>query len=266
MKLVEKTRISAAALALLSLSALSTGFLEATPAFAKDTQQRPAVLNASAVAVADKYAADAAEQIFKEGGNAVDAAVAIAFSLAVTYPEAGNIGGGGFMTLYVNGKPYFLDYRERAPLAATRTMYQDDKGNVIPGKAMVSLDVRHERDFVRRTAVKQLLENARAIAERRWLGVQHQDQLEQPAVPMDERLTSFVTDAIEAAGLPLKHMTSGAGHDAMVLAARVPTTMLFLRSPGGLSHHPDETVREEDVEAALGVGRYFLERVAAEIR
>ncbi|SDC61253.1 gamma-glutamyltransferase [Paraburkholderia lycopersici] len=140
MKLVEKTKISAAALALLALSALSAGFLEATPAFAKDTQQRPAVLNASAVAVADKYAADAAEQIFKEGGNAVDAAVAIAFSLAVTYPEAGNIGGGGFMTLYVNGKPYFLDYRERAPLAATRTMYLDDKGNVIEGKSLYGYD------------------------------------------------------------------------------------------------------------------------------
>ncbi|WP_322050382.1 gamma-glutamyltransferase [Paraburkholderia bannensis] len=140
MKLVDRTKISAAALALVSLSALSAGFLEATPAFAKDTQQHPAVLNASAVAVADKYAADAAEQIFKEGGNAVDAAVAIAFSLAVTYPEAGNIGGGGFMTLYVNGKPYFLDYRERAPLAATRTMYQDEQGNVIAGKSLYGYD------------------------------------------------------------------------------------------------------------------------------
>lgn len=140
MKLVEKTKISAAALALVSLSALSAGFLEVAPAYAKDTQHRPAVLNASAVAVADKYASAAAEQVFKEGGNAVDAAVAIAFTLAVTYPEAGNIGGGGFMTLYVNGKPYFLDYRERAPLAATRTMYLDDKGNVIPGKSLYGYD------------------------------------------------------------------------------------------------------------------------------
>ncbi|WP_322105619.1 gamma-glutamyltransferase [Paraburkholderia sp. J41] len=140
MKLVEKTKISAAALALVSLSALSAGFLEVAPAYAKDTLHRPAVLNASAVAVADKYASAAAEQVFKEGGNAVDAAVAIAFTLAVTYPEAGNIGGGGFMTLYVNGKPYFLDYRERAPLAATRTMYLDDKGNVIPGKSLYGYD------------------------------------------------------------------------------------------------------------------------------
>ncbi|MDR2990525.1 MAG: gamma-glutamyltransferase, partial [Burkholderiaceae bacterium] len=68
---------------------------------------------------------------------AVDAAVAIAFTLAVTYPEAGNIGGGGFMTLYVRGKPYFLDYRERAPLAATKTMFLDAQGNVIPGKSLV---------------------------------------------------------------------------------------------------------------------------------
>jgi allantoate deiminase len=139
-------------------------------------------------------------------------------------------------------------------------------GNVIPGKATLSLDVRHERDRVRLSAVKQLLENAKAIAERRGLALEHQGQLEQPAVPMDERLTSFLTDAMEAAGIPVKHMTSGAGHDAMVLAARVPTTMLFLRSPGGLSHHPNEAVREEDVDAALSVGRLFLERVAAEIR
>ncbi|PXW25511.1 gamma-glutamyltransferase [Paraburkholderia caballeronis] len=135
MKLIDRTRISAGTLALVTLTAISTGFLEATPALAKAPQQKP-VLTASAVAVADRYAADAAEQIFREGGNAVDAAVAIAFTLAVTYPEAGNIGGGGFMTLYVDGKPYFLDFRERAPLAATRTMYLDEQGNVIKGKSL----------------------------------------------------------------------------------------------------------------------------------
>ena len=143
---------------------------------------------------------------------------------------------------------------------------EPNAGNVVPGKATVSLDVRHAWDSARMSAVKQLLENAKAIAEPRELAVQHQVQLDQPAVPMDERLTSFVADAIEAAGMPVKLMTSGAGHDAMVLAARVPTTMLFLRSPGGLSHHPDEAVLEDDVDAALRVGRFFLERVAAEFR
>ncbi|MFC0401495.1 gamma-glutamyltransferase [Paraburkholderia rhizosphaerae] len=131
-----KAKLSIAGLAFAGLVSLSASFLEATPVYAKGPANQPVVLSASAIAVADKYSADAAEQIFKEGGNAVDAAVAIAFTLAVTYPEAGNIGGGGFMTLYVNGKPYFIDYRERAPLAATRTMYLDEQGNVIKGKSL----------------------------------------------------------------------------------------------------------------------------------
>jgi allantoate deiminase len=115
-------------------------------------------------------------------------------------------------------------------------------------------------------AVEQLIESAGTIASRRGLRFESRALLEQAAVPMDERITSFVADAIEAAGLPVKMMTSGAGHDAMVLAARMPTAMLFLRSPGGLSHHPDETVLEEDVDAALRVGDIFLERLAAEFR
>nr|WP_242539065.1 gamma-glutamyltransferase [Trinickia acidisoli] len=123
-----------------SIAALtvSLGFAPSTPAFAKTGPQQP-VLSASAMAVADEFSADAAERIFKEGGNAVDAAVAVAFTLAVTYPEAGNIGGGGFMTLYVNGKPYFMDYRERAPLAATKGMYLDKDGNVIKGMSLVGM-------------------------------------------------------------------------------------------------------------------------------
>ena len=139
-------------------------------------------------------------------------------------------------------------------------------GNVIAGKVTVGLDIRHPRDGVRLQVVEQLLERAQAIADRRGLAFEHRVLLEQAAVPMDERITSFVADAIHAAGFPTKTMTSGAGHDAMVLAARVPTAMLFLRSPGGLSHHPDEVVLEEDVDAALSVGRIFLERLAAEFR
>jgi gamma-glutamyltranspeptidase/glutathione hydrolase len=102
--------------------------------FAKTPQ---AVLRANAVAVPDRYAADTAQQIFAAGGNAIDAGVAIAFSLAVTYPEAGNLGGGGFMTLVVDGKPYFLDYRETAPAAATRDMYLDANGNVIDKLSLI---------------------------------------------------------------------------------------------------------------------------------
>ena len=137
--------------------------------------------------------------------------------------------------------------------------------NVIAGAAHVSLDVRHSEDAARKSAVESLLAQAESIAARRGLALQCTRQMDQPAVPMDERLTAILAAAIESAGLPAKRMASGAGHDAMVMAARVPTAMLFLRSPGGVSHHPDETVLEEDVEAALQVGRKFLERLAAEV-
>jgi allantoate deiminase len=142
---------------------------------------------------------------------------------------------------------------------------EPNAANVIAGVARVSLDVRHADDPSRKTAVESFLARAYAIAEKRGVTLQIARQMDQPAVPMDERLTAHLADAIEAAGLPEKLMTSGAGHDAMVMAARVPTTMLFLRSPGGISHHPDESVLEEDVAAALNVGRRFLQRLAAEV-
>jgi allantoate deiminase len=142
---------------------------------------------------------------------------------------------------------------------------QPNAANVIAGSARVSLDVRHADDRVRRASVESLLVQARAVAAKRGLSLQTAQQMDQAAVPMDERMTAYLVDAIAAAGMPEMRVTSGAGHDAMVMAARVASAMLFLRSPGGISHHPDETVREEDVEAALQVGRKFLERLAAEV-
>lgn len=93
---------------------------------------------AGAVASPDYYGAIAAQEILKKGGNAADAAVATAFTLAVTYPEAGNIGGGGFMTLWIDGKPYFIDYREVAPIKANKDMYLDEHKNVIPNLSLYS--------------------------------------------------------------------------------------------------------------------------------
>ncbi len=92
---------------------------------------------AGVIAVPDPFAADVAEQVLHRGGNAVDAAIAVAFSLAVTYPEAGNIGGGGFMLGWLDGKAYFLDYREVAPAGASRDMYLDAAGEPVAGASLV---------------------------------------------------------------------------------------------------------------------------------
>src|ERR1700733_2038179 len=83
-------------------------------------------------------ASDAGLEMLQAGGNAVDAAVATGFTLAGVYPDAGNLGGGGFMMLRLaNGDAHFLDFREEAPLGATANMYLDNKGNVIPEASTV---------------------------------------------------------------------------------------------------------------------------------
>jgi gamma-glutamyltranspeptidase/glutathione hydrolase len=91
----------------------------------------------AAVAVPDRPSAEVARDVLRRGGNAVDAAIATAFALAVTYPEAGNLGGGGFLTLHIDGKQAFLDFRETAPAAATRDMYLDAAGKAVPDASLV---------------------------------------------------------------------------------------------------------------------------------
>ncbi|WDD97107.1 gamma-glutamyltransferase [Thalassomonas actiniarum] len=95
-----------------------------------------AVEQQAGVAMPDSYSADVAASILSKGGNAVDAAIAAQFVLAVTLPEAGNIGGGGFMLVHTDKQDDFIDYREVAPLKGHRDMYLDDKGNVIDNKSV----------------------------------------------------------------------------------------------------------------------------------
>src|SRR6201982_11546 len=86
------------------------------------------------VVTAHQLATKVGVDVLKKGGNAIDAAVAVGYAMAVVYPAAGNLGGGGFMTIqFADGRKTFLDFRERAPLAATRDMYLDASGNVIKG-------------------------------------------------------------------------------------------------------------------------------------
>ena len=103
----------------------------ASPALA--ASPAPAEGENGMVVTAQHLATDVGLDVLKAGGNAVDAAVAVGYALAVTYPTAGNLGGGGFMTIrFADGTTTFLDFRERAPRAATRTMYLDDKGEPVP--------------------------------------------------------------------------------------------------------------------------------------
>ena len=160
-----------------------------------------------------------------------------------------------------------LAVREEQLVATVgRIAAKPNAGNVIPGEVEVTLDCRHAEDSVRRKAVSELLSLAGEIAGGRGLAMQWNEHLNQPTVPMDARLTEGMAEAIGEAGFPPKTMTSGAGHDAMIMATRHPATMLFVRSPGGISHEPSESVLVEDIEASLLVGRRFLERVATRLR
>ncbi len=100
--------------------------------------EQPARARRGMVVSVDRLAADAGLRVLEEGGNAVDAAVATGFALAVVYPMAGNLGGGGFMLIREHtGKTTFIDFREKAPLAASESMYLDAQGNVIPDASTV---------------------------------------------------------------------------------------------------------------------------------
>lgn len=99
---------------------------------------RPMHGNHAMVASVHDLASRAGIEMMRNGGNAVDAAVATGFALAVVHPQAGNLGGGGFMLIRAsNGQVHFIDYREKAPAAATANMYLDAQGNVIPDASLV---------------------------------------------------------------------------------------------------------------------------------
>lgn len=136
-------------------------------------------------------------------------------------------------------------------------------GNVIPGGAELSLDVRHPDASILARAVAELVASCRAIADRRGLEVEHQVLCRQRGVEADEALSATLA---AACGLGDQRLAIGAGHDAMILARIMPMTMLLVRSPGGISHHPDETVLPADVAAAHRAMQGFVHRLAAEER
>jgi allantoate deiminase len=134
--------------------------------------------------------------------------------------------------------------------------------NVIAGNVQLTLDVRHRSDEIRNRLVSELIGKAEGISKRRGLALRHSVLLSQAAVPMNEFLINDIDRAVRKSGCVPHRMISGAGHDAMILAEKIPAAMVFLRSPGGISHDPAESVDPEDIEKAIECGLHLLDQLA----
>jgi allantoate deiminase len=135
--------------------------------------------------------------------------------------------------------------------------------NVIAGEARATLDIRHASDRARTEALDELIRQAESSGRRRGVTVKWRTLLAQHAVAMDPFLTEQIAQVIQKAGCEPHRMASGAGHDAMTLAEKIPAAMIFLRTPGGISHDPSESVHLDDVARALECGQHLLTQLAA---
>lgn len=145
--------------------------------------------------------------------------------------------------------------------------------NVIPGVAELSLDIRHGSDATRTAAADALLATAERLAADEGVALEVVDRQQQPATPMDAALTEVMAraageiEAVKSAdGGAVVRLPSGAGHDAVPMAALCPVSMLFVRHPGGVSHHPDERVLPGDVAVAVETMARFILHLAARER
>jgi len=155
--------------------------------------------------------------------------------------------------------------RETAEMVATVGFVEAKPGatNVIPGEARATLDIRHASDKLRGQTLDDLIRRAQAIAAKRGVSVEWRTLLAQNAVEMDHFLTGQIEQAIRGSGCQPHRMPSGAGHDAMIVAEKVPSAMIFLRTPGGISHDPAESVHLDDVAKALDCGFQLLTQLAS---
>ena len=134
--------------------------------------------------------------------------------------------------------------------------------NVIPGRAVLSLDLRHGDDAAREAARERLRQLATAIGAARNVVADFSVVQETSAVACDPELSDLLAEAVAGAGHHVERLPSGAGHDAAVLAAIAPVAMLFVRCAGGISHNPAEAVAPADVAAAVDVTSRFLDLLA----
>jgi allantoate deiminase len=153
--------------------------------------------------------------------------------------------------------------RARPPLVATVGCIAARPGaaNVIPGSAELTLDVRHPSDAKRLAAYSALRSLGRKIARRRRLRFSVEVTQDNGAVACSPRLTDLLARCVRARQGRCPVIPSGAGHDAVILSALTPVTMLFVRCRGGFSHHPDEYVAPRDLAVALEITVDFLLRL-----
>lgn len=134
--------------------------------------------------------------------------------------------------------------------------------NVIPGETLLSLDLRHPDDAVRERLRDHFEQRAAEIAASRRCEFNWEVRQETPAVPADPDLSDLLGRAVEESGFPIYRLPSGAGHDAAQMAALAPIAMLFVRCKEGISHNPEESVKQEDVAVAIEVMNRFLRLMA----
>ncbi|MEH6668206.1 MAG: gamma-glutamyltransferase, partial [Psychrobacter sp.] len=198
--------------------------------YSEDAIHHPVWAKNGMVATQEALASDIGLQILKDGGNAVDAGVAVGFALAVTLPRAGNIGGGGFMMIYdaKQGKTVALDYREKAPSSASRDMYLDKEGN-----AVSDLSRYHGLAVGVPGTVAGLL---KALEEH---GTMSREQVMAPAIALAE-------NGIE--------VTAGLSESLTALSDRLqkwPSTKKVFFKPDGSAYQPGERLKQPELARSL---------------
>jgi N-carbamoyl-L-amino-acid hydrolase len=149
---------------------------------------------------------------------------------------------------------------------ATIGMLQVPDGsiNVVPGRCRFSLDMRAPTDAQRDALAEDVLQALASICQRRGLRFSHEETVRAGAAPSDPRLQQAWEQAVSSLGIPLHHLPSGAGHDAMQLHRVMPQAMLFVRGENqGISHNPLESTTADDMQLALEAFKYFVEHFKA---
>jgi allantoate deiminase len=135
--------------------------------------------------------------------------------------------------------------------------------NVIPARVDFTLDARAPDDVVRHAMVQDIVAECEAIAMKRGVRLVIEPFMDSPATPMDAGLVELLVETVRAVGIPPLRLPSGAGHDAVAMAALCPAAMLFVRCEGGISHNPAESITVEDADVAARVLIEAIERLGA---